>query len=359
MGEGIVIWKHDEWTIKNLLRLCNSGKMDLSPDYQRNPIWTAKAQRLLIDTILRPEPIPNFFVRRLGNAKYEMVDGQQRARSILAFYRGQISTSDGKKFEELGSEPEFLNYPLNVTLITRLAKGEEIERFYALVNSSGLRLNTPELRKAKYYDTTFLALCNELANSESFSSLGLFGSGTVTRMNDVELVSELVALLKFGVSEKKVRVEQLYEEDISNSEKRALYTSFQRVTNMLQVMDAAHPLKKTRFKQRADLYTLFAFISLHIDLDGNAFRQYYRVLLEVAPGIRPTQEDCIPLRDYARNCVSQSNSENARQDRLRFLEQLLRNSESEPNETQKAVAEFLDVKADLIEIGGAWALSVS
>ena len=34
-------------------------------------------------------------------------------------------------------------------------------------------------------------------------------------MNDVDFVSELIALIKFGISDKKEKVDQLYEDDIT------------------------------------------------------------------------------------------------------------------------------------------------
>ena len=43
-------YKHDIWTIKKLLDLYKKGKIVLNPPYQRNPIWTAKDQQMLIDT---------------------------------------------------------------------------------------------------------------------------------------------------------------------------------------------------------------------------------------------------------------------------------------------------------------------
>ena len=180
-------WFHQTWDVKRLLTLYDSGKINLSPEYQRNPIWTSKSQKLLIDTILSPQPMPNFFLLERSADEYEMVDGQQRTRSIIDFRNGYITSSSGVKYDKLAGST-FINYKLNITLITSLDDGESIEDFYTLVNSSGLRLNVPEIRKAKYYDTRFLALCTEMAALEKFANLGLFGTTTIGRMNDVELV---------------------------------------------------------------------------------------------------------------------------------------------------------------------------
>jgi len=44
------------WTISTLIEVYNSGKINLRPSYQRNFIWTAKAQKQLIDTIKKINP---------------------------------------------------------------------------------------------------------------------------------------------------------------------------------------------------------------------------------------------------------------------------------------------------------------
>ncbi len=353
-------WIHEEWSIKKLIELFDADKINLSPDYQRNPIWTTKAQRSLVDTILQPSPMPNFFLLRLDDGKYEMVDGQQRARTIIGFLRSQIPSSSGQTLNDIAADSDrgdaVRNYPLNITVLTELGGEESIEMFYSLVNSSGLRLNIPEIRKAKYYDTRFLELANSLATSAGFSSLGLFGSGTISRMNDIELVSELLALLKCGIGEKKTDVDRLFDNDINQDEIDTLRQAFDHVVGILCHLNDHYPISKTRYKQRADLYTVFEFISSHADLTVAAFDRYYDVLLNIDPHIRPSQEKCDPLRDYARNCVSQSHTENARKERSSFLRELLRNDTSTANGSQTAIIRFLQLPADLVEIEGAWTL---
>ncbi len=351
-------WVHESWTVKTLLDLYDSGKINLSPEYQRNPIWNSKSQRNLIDTILFSQSMPNFFLLQKSKHEYEMVDGQQRTRSIIDFRNGHIKSSSGVEFGEQ-STSEFMNYKLNITLITSLDKGESIEDFYTLVNSSGLRLNAPEIRKARYYDTRFLALCTEMAALEKFANLGLFGPATISRMNDVELVSELLALLSQGCSEKKEAVDRIFEADVTGEQADELRNKFITVVDVLTDFESISPLKKTRFKQRADLYTLFDFIWSNRQITSKGFESCYKIMLAIAPHIRPTQEHCDPLRDYARNCVSQSNSKTARMERSAFFDTLMRNPKPAPNNTQKAVADFLKLGSDLCEIEGAWTLDIA
>lgn len=350
-------WDYERWTIEKLLDLYDTGKINLTPDYQRNPIWTSKSQKCLIDTILSPQPIPNFFLLRKPENIYEMVDGQQRSRSIIDFRNGIFSSSSKEKFDK--SNSAFLKYELNMTIITYLDSGESIEEYYALVNSSGLRLNVPELRKAKYYDTKFLALCSEMAALDQFTQFNLFGNSTVERMNDVELVSELLTLILVGHSEKKEAVDRLFEDDITDEKVEEARGNFKFIVDILAKMNELSPLCKTRYKQRADLYTLVDFIWVNRKLTPQAFQYYYKILLAIAPHIRPTQEHCSPLRDYARNCVSQSNSKIARIERSAFFDSLMRSPKNTPNATQEAITVFLNFVSGLVEIEGAWTINIA
>ncbi len=349
------------WRVTDLLEKYDSKKINLSPSYQRNPIWTAKAQKQLIDTIKKNQPIPNFFLKQNGDDRYEMVDGQQRARTILGYINLNFPDLNGKYFDD-EIKKIFLNYPLSITLITELSENESIEEFYSLVNSAGLRLNRPELKKAEFYDTLFLKLVNEVACHENFTNLDLFTSTTVNRMNDVEFVSELIALLNFGIFEKKTKVDYLYRNDLDPDDYDNLKNRFLNIVQIIGDIDSLHPLNKTRYRQKNDFYSLFNFINSLIDEnkeDPNAIRYYYTILIKIAPHIRPTQEKCAVFKEYALSCVSQSNSEISRKKRADFFNYLFLNDTNEINDTQKQIYDFYKVKnQNLIELSGTWTIDV-
>jgi len=336
-------FKYTTWTIADLIGVYDRNEINLNPSYQRNPIWSSNAQKMLLNTIKNKQPIPNFFIRKLKTRKYEMVDGQQRARTIIGYVKGKLTDLNGNKCNE---EENFLSYPLCVTLIERISASESIEQFYALVNSSGLRLNRPELKKAEYYDTKFLALITNLAASPEFSKLQLFTESSTNRMNDVEFVSELVANSKFGISEKKEKVDKFYEKDISEEESKQLQFLFLNVMKYIKNFDSIYPINKTRYKQRNDFYTLFDFIKSLEPTDTliETMNYYYKILLKIGPHIKPSQEECEPFMNYAINCVSQSNSKNAREERKTFFNDLFLNAKNKPNETQRAILKYFGVE---------------
>jgi hypothetical protein len=110
----------------------NRNKYKVDYTYQRpNNAWSNEDKQCLIDTIIRGEPLPIFFLN--FNSKeniFYIVDGQQRLNCISLFYDNKLKLSDkfsgkqrhGKSFN--GSNPlddndknNFLNYKLNLHIM--------------------------------------------------------------------------------------------------------------------------------------------------------------------------------------------------------------------------------------------------
>jgi uncharacterized protein with ParB-like and HNH nuclease domain len=54
-------YRIEQWKVEELLSAFNNKNLNLSPAYQRNDIWTEKAQKDLISSMKLGMPIPNFF----------------------------------------------------------------------------------------------------------------------------------------------------------------------------------------------------------------------------------------------------------------------------------------------------------
>jgi|ERR1700723_76211 len=346
------------WKISDLLKVHEENRLDLSPPYQRNEVWTAKAQQKLLESILKGKPIPSFFLLRKADDSFEMIDGQQRARTIIGYWKNLIVDHENFTFAQRlekakvrrKASADFLAYRLSITVVTNIHDDESIEEYYALLNSSGLRLNRPELKKAEYFTTNFLKLVLECTEDETLHSLRLFTDISSARMNDVDFVSELIALIKFGISDKKEKVDQLYEDDITLSELRALKAEFRKAMEVFGRCNHITPLLRTRYKQKNDFYSLFYFFHTIRKTKPATLEKFYRVLVKVGPHIRPSQTECEPFREYAFHCVTQSNSKAARQARHDFLVKLLLNEGKKPTAVQDAVLSFFRLQAsDLVK----------
>lgn len=332
-------YKITTWTIKDLVDTYAAEKLILNPPYQRKFIWSLGDQRTLIDSILKGHPIPNFFFLEKKDGVFEIVDGQQRTRTIIGFYNQLFTSFDNKLFDS-SIHKNFLSYKFPVTILSDIQPSESIEEFYSMVNGSGIHLNRPELMTAEHYDTTLLKLVNELAASSQIKKLELYSDGSLKRMNDIDFTSELVILLKEGHTDKKLAVDQAFSTDITSKQYDDLKILFNNVMGRLLMVNSIFPIKKTRYKQRNDFYTLVSFVKENTQLSDEALVYIYKLLVLIGGDIRPTQEKCLPYKEYAINCVSQSNSKLARDERLKFLKQLFLNSSSKPNRVQVQILSF-------------------
>jgi Protein of unknown function DUF262 len=83
------------YPISDFLEWEYAKQLELTPKFQRRSVWSPKAKSFLIDTILRQMPIPSIFLRLKLNPQQrktirEVVDGQQRLRTILGYVRGEF-----------------------------------------------------------------------------------------------------------------------------------------------------------------------------------------------------------------------------------------------------------------------------
>jgi hypothetical protein len=355
----------EAWPIRRLIREHEAGHLDLTPPYQRNPVWTARAQQKLMESILLGKPIPSFFLLKTAKSSYEMIDGQQRARTILGYWKNLVTDHENLTFEKRLNQSRrrkqtasgFLDYQLNMTIVTEIDDNESIEEYYALLNSAGLRLNRPELKKAEYFTTNFLKLVLDCADDATFKSLKLIKESSSTRMNDVDFVSELLALLKFGIGDKKERVDQLYEDDINLAEYNSLKQSFEEQMRVFNRCNHMVPLLRTRYKQKNDFYSIFYIFYTIREAELSTIEQLYAVLVKVGPHIRPSQTECEPFRQYAYHCVTQSNSKASRQARHEILVALLLNRTPNPTPVQEAALQYFRLGLDeLRQVGEFWTL---
>jgi len=344
-------YKIKEITVVELVDMIEKNKVDLSPSYQRNFIWSPQDQSDLIDTIIKGYPLPSFFLYEKPTGDYEMVDGQQRSRTIFKFVKGLIFSSkeSGRiKFSPSISQ-QILNYRLPFIFISNLSAKDSLRDFYVLINKKGKHLNMPEVHKSEFHDTNFLKLSEEVLSYQNLINLDLFSDAASKRMNDRAYIEELLAYLKHGIKDKKDAVDLVYEkEDISNDEYDSLKKKFCQVIDIISQFNNDFPINKTRYKQKNDFYTLFCFVNENTGLDIETLKYQYQVLVilngvdqEGLQLIRPSNEDCEPLREYANNCVTQSNSKTAREKRLAFFNAILKNKDVSKSQILTDVLRYL------------------
>ena len=338
----------ESWTIEELVGRVGRHVLNLNPSYQRNEVWTAADQRELIGTIRKRWPLPSLFVLKGSDGHDEMVDGKQRALAIFNYLNNNLRGADREFFDELTSDEKksFLTYILPVVVITDLEESERIESFYALVNKSGIRLNRPEVTKAEFAETPFHNLIDELASDERLFSLGVFTERNTVRMNNYELIAELLATAEFGFFDKKNGVDELYKnKDGADPIWNRLRQIFDESVSILVELDLSFPLKITRFRKRADFLSLTYFFWDNKATPIKDLKYAHRVFSTISPGIAPSNLRCDVLRSYAHYCVSQSHMKVSRVARHNILTNLLANTETEPTAAQSSVLLYFGLES--------------
>ncbi len=145
------------WSLSSINTM--RSRIDTSPDYQRPYVWGLAQKQLLIDTILREYDVPKLYLHQKNDKEYEVIDGQQRIRTIWDFYDDKFAISNsaepidgheiaGLRFSELDTDTQMLinGYDLDFAIISNCSEDEIREMFLRLQN--GTTLKAQEIRNA-------------------------------------------------------------------------------------------------------------------------------------------------------------------------------------------------------------------
>ena len=253
-----------------------SGKIEIKPPFQRNPVWTERQKSYLIDSVLNGYPIPELYIQEVvdeeGNSNYIIVDGQQRMRSVLDFLDDKFGMNKedspqfgGAHFKDLAPDQKRAFYGYNFVVRTLPPMNDsDIREIFKRLNRNVVSLNTQELRKA-IYSGPFIQMVSDLSENEFWGLLRIFTPNDVKRMKDEEYISELCLLAIEGISNKKDRLENFYQEsEMDFTQGGLLEEIFHKVISFLQPI--ATELSHTRWRNKTDFYTLFYSLCKKRDL---------------------------------------------------------------------------------------------
>jgi len=161
---------YNEYEGKGLYGL--SGKLTIQPEYQRNYIYAdGKKDVAVIDSVLHGYPLGLIYFNKVGEDRYEVLDGQQRITSLGRFVTGRFSIFDQNGTPQVYSGlAEDLRKRIDETpLLVYVCEGteSEIREWFKTINIAGVPLNQQELLNAVYSGPFVSALKAELSNSQN------------------------------------------------------------------------------------------------------------------------------------------------------------------------------------------------
>lgn len=151
--------------------------LNLTPEFQRELVWSSKQKSELIESMIMGIPLPAFYVREDKNGVYIVVDGKQRLTALFEFidckYRlsklNILKKLEGKNFEELTpiEQNKIEDYTLSINVIKAPTSDRVTFDLFDRVNRGGTHLNNQEMRNALYQGTS-TELINNLAKMECY-----------------------------------------------------------------------------------------------------------------------------------------------------------------------------------------------
>ena len=172
--------RKEDPTVEELLAWRKDNSLTINHEYQRGEVWGKDQKKLFIDSILRGYPTPLIYLHEkkttrtmsgkpITNYNYEIIDGQQRIKTLYQYVEGAFDLFDpnndqetrfpnfmkqkkcswaGKYFNDLSDEDEkaILETEIPTVIITSEDDNEVRDLFIRL--QAGLPLNAQEKRDA-------------------------------------------------------------------------------------------------------------------------------------------------------------------------------------------------------------------
>jgi hypothetical protein len=276
------------YKVSDFVSWAKASSLILSPSFQRRSVWPAGAKSYLIDTIVRGLPIPIIFLREQKTdlnslePKREVVDGQQRIRTLLSFIQaGLVKNFDADKDgftikkthnKELADRPfkdlppsvrqSILDYQFSVHILPASVDDREVLQIFARINSTGLKLNSQELRNAAYFGELKTSMYEiSAAQLPRWRKWRIFTESQISRMGEVEITSEFSQFMIRGIVGKTQKsIDNLYAEfDDAWDERSEVERRFRRCMDEIDGAVGSE-LANTAFKNHAAFHALFCAV---------------------------------------------------------------------------------------------------
>jgi len=127
------------------------------PEYQRDFVWDTERQSKFIESVILGLPIPFVFIAEMENGRFEIVDGSQRIRTLVAFLGNQLTLKgldmldrlNGFKFSDLSipRQRKFKNTAIRMVVLSDKTTEAIRTEMFKRINRGADILNNMEVRK--------------------------------------------------------------------------------------------------------------------------------------------------------------------------------------------------------------------
>jgi len=151
-----------DWTVSNLRDKYERNQIDVQPSFQREYVWRLKPElpSRLIESLLLQIPIPPIYFGKLSDSRFEVIDGQQRLKTLMRFVRNEFALQklqrmpslNGKWFRDLSEDYQSRILDADIRSIVIDAGQNDSLRYevFERLNRGSMALNEQELRNCVY-----------------------------------------------------------------------------------------------------------------------------------------------------------------------------------------------------------------
>ncbi len=245
-------------------------ELKVDPWYQRRSVWTPTQRAYLINTLFVKKPIPTIYIRHYLDIEKEksikeVVDGQQRIRAVLGYIADEFAARHPAhpkpvKYSALTGpqKTEFRMTKLPIGVLVSADEADVIEIFGRL-NSISKTLNPQEKRNARF-SGAMKQFCLENAAKQVtyWRDSGVFTATNISRMDEVEFVSDIVFNFMNGLSDFSApKIDGLYSKyDDAFDQEPDIQKRFDRVFEILGGVKTT-TIKDTIFSRSPIFFSLF------------------------------------------------------------------------------------------------------
>ncbi len=165
-------FQYNEYEGKGLYGL--SGRLTIQPEFQRHYLYAENGGKKEIDVIqsvLNGYPLGLIYFSKVGEDRYEVLDGQQRITSLGRFITEKFAwiDKDGKPWYFTAFNKDEQEKFLNTKLLIYVCEGteKEIKDWFRTINIVGIPLNAQETLNAIYSGPFVTKAKEEFSNSNN------------------------------------------------------------------------------------------------------------------------------------------------------------------------------------------------
>ncbi len=188
-------------SIQTLVEQWHQRGIDV-PSFQRGFVWDDVRASRLIESLLVNIPIPVLYLAETDDAKWEVIDGQQRIRSVVRFVDGDFSLKglgilgdlNGCFYDNLPARERRYLMTRTMRAVVLAPESHPNIKFevFERLNTGSIALNAQEVRNSLFRGP-FVDLLHDLADAPALRQL-IGGTKPRPRMVDEELILRFFAL---------------------------------------------------------------------------------------------------------------------------------------------------------------------